>query len=71
MAEKIGVTAQSGLDAAVTEQALEAYLRQTSAQGRVERFGELTYGVFFREDVNTIATWAGRLQSGLARAETS
>ena len=35
--------------------------------GRMERFGELTYGVFFTDDVSEVEAWALQLQEELVR----
>lgn len=49
------------------EAALEASLRQHTPQGRVERFGELTFGVFYRDQAPQIEAWAMHLQEAVVR----
>lgn len=64
-AEAIGES-ESGLihdaDAELRER-----LEANAADGRVERFGELTYGIFRRAEVDDAARWASDLQAGMAR----
>lgn len=48
------------------ERALEARLRNGVKDGRVERFGELTYGVFFNGSVSEVEYRAMALQTELA-----
>ncbi|MEZ4702403.1 MAG: hypothetical protein R2834_18870 [Rhodothermales bacterium] len=48
------------------ERALKKNLQQAAQTGRLERFGELTYGVFHDEDVTEVEAWALRLQEDLA-----
>jgi GGDEF domain-containing protein len=45
------------------ESVFEARLREVATSGRVEKFGELTYGVFYRGTADTVAAWASRLQT--------
>ena len=56
-------------DAAVAEAeaALERRLRSETPEGRVERFGELTYGVFLETGVAQAETWATHVQDQLAQ----
>lgn len=51
-----------------TESALRTRLEQSAPRSRVERFGELTYGVFYNGDVADVEPWAERLQDELERA---
>jgi GGDEF domain-containing protein len=51
-----------------TESALRTRLEQSAPRSRVERFGELTYGVFYNGDVADVEPWAERLQDKLERA---
>src|SRR5690606_37048277 len=44
------------------ERELAAHLRRTARNARVERFGELTFGVFFNAAASTVEKWASRLQ---------
>jgi hypothetical protein len=44
------------------EAALEASLRRHTPQGRIERFGELTFGVFYRNQAPEVEAWAMQLQ---------
>lgn len=46
------------------ELALESRLRSSASGGRVERFGELTYGILSQDDVEKVARWASALHSG-------
>jgi hypothetical protein len=46
-----------------TESALAEKLQGAADGGRVERFGELTYGILRQQDVNDMARWASTLQS--------
>ena len=50
------------------ERALRARLRQAVPEGRVERFGELTYGVFLTRGRAEAEAWAVALQDELDRA---
>lgn len=52
---------------AAAEQALKAALQESAPDQRVERFGELTYGVFYRAPVPEVEAWAARLQAQLAQ----
>ena len=52
---------------ASAEQKLERYLREKTPKGRVERFGELTYGVFYPSDVSEVETWAMQLQNEMEK----
>ena len=49
------------------EAALERRLRSETPEGRVERFGELTYGVFLETDAAQAEAWAARVQDQLAQ----
>ena len=51
------------------EKRLEQYLREKTPGGRVERFGELTYGVFHPADVAAVETWAMQLTSDLEKKD--
>ena len=51
------------------EKSLEQYLRTKTPEGRVERFGELTYGVFHPADVAAVETWAMQLESDLEKKD--
>ncbi len=51
------------------ENAFEARLREVAGDGRVEQFGELTYGVFYRGEVESVASWASRLQTSFVDEE--
>jgi hypothetical protein len=55
------ITAGGRMAIAAAERALENALR-TSAGDRVERFGELTYGVFRHESDANVEDWADELQ---------
>jgi len=45
------------------ENAFEARLRQVASDGRIEQFGELTYGVFYHGEEEGVASWASHLQT--------
>lgn len=45
------------------ETAFEARIRAVTDDGRVEQFGELTFGVFYRGEFDQVASWASRLQT--------
>ena len=47
------------------ERQMAARLEDAVNGGRLERFGELTYGVFHAEDVGEVETWALQLQEEL------
>ena len=40
------------------ENALENFLKETLSEARIERFGELTFGVFHAEPVSEVEAWA-------------
>ena len=48
-----------------TEKALASRIRQTARHARVERFGELTFGVFFQAPGSDVESWALSLQREL------
>lgn len=50
------------------EQLLEKSLRQATTQGRIVRFGELTYGVFYDGDLPEVEHWGAQVQQTLAMA---
>jgi hypothetical protein len=52
-------------DRPAIELAMEARLRQSASDGRVERFGELTYGILRQQDIEEIAQWASGLHRSL------
>lgn len=59
--------ADEGAEAvAEAEEALLSYLQKATRQGRVERFGELTFGIFYNAPVADVEAWAMRLQAELA-----
>ncbi len=51
---------------AEAEHVLAARLRQTTGHRRIERFGELTYGVFCDGDLPEIEAWGAQVQQALA-----
>lgn len=58
--------ADEGDDAiARVEQQLADFLQQTAPEGRVERFGELTYGVFYTGTVTEVETWTQQVEEEL------
>jgi hypothetical protein len=50
------------------EQLLQTNLQQATTQGRIVRFGELTYGVFYDGDLPEVETWGAQVQQTLATA---
>lgn len=48
------------------EASLRARLERSAPRSRVERFGELTFGVFYNGDVVDVEPWAERLQEEMA-----
>lgn len=56
--------ARRGEDAvASAERLFRARLQQAVPSQRVERFGELTYGIFFRGDLNALEPWVADLEA--------
>ena len=51
------------------ESVFAARLREVATSGRVEQFGELTFGVFYRGNAETVASWASHLQSAFVDAD--
>jgi hypothetical protein len=51
------------------ESAFVARLREVIRAERIEKFGELTYGVFYRGDASRVASWASHLQTSFVDAE--
>ncbi len=54
-----------------TESLFEARLREVANDGRVERFGELTYGVFYHGASESVPDWAGRLHASFKGESTT
>lgn len=52
----------------IAERLFETRLRELSSEGRIERFGELTYGVFHDGQMLEVETWADQVQSAFAIA---
>jgi hypothetical protein len=63
-AESVAEGGESAVAAA--ERVLEARLKDSLAEGRVERFGELTFGVFYPAPVADVEAWALQLQRDVA-----
>lgn len=55
-------------DVRTAERSLASRLRHTASEARVERFGELTYGVFFHAGAVEVEDWAVALQRELDEA---
>ena len=53
---------------AAAEEALHARLHEAVPEARIERFGERTYGVFYREPLADVEAWALGLQARLDEA---
>jgi len=51
------------------ESTLRARLERSAPRSRVERFGELTFGVFYNGDVVDVEPWAERLQEEMAATD--
>ena len=51
------------------ERLFQARLEQKAPNQRVERFGELTYGVFFRAGPDTVEPWVAEFESAMAQEE--
>ncbi len=64
-AEAIGE--RGPVDVGEADAVLRERLEAAASGGRVERFGELTYGIFRRAQVDETALWASDLQAGMAR----
>lgn len=63
-AESIGKGGEESIREA--ENVFQNRLRSVTRDGRVERFGELTYGVFRKAGVEDAAHWASELQARMA-----
>lgn len=50
------------------ETALRTRLERSAPRSRVERFGELTYGVFYNGHIGDVEPWAQRLQDEMKQA---
>ena len=50
------------------ESVLSEYVEAVSAGSRFERFGELTFGVFLEDTVNTVESWAVHLQETIEQS---
>ncbi len=51
---------------AEAEHVLAARLQQATGHRRIERFGELTYGVFYDGDLPEVEAWGAQIQQALA-----
>ncbi|HAY35945.1 MAG: hypothetical protein P8H65_09485 [Rhodothermales bacterium] len=51
------------VDVDSVEESLCSRLKSIAVDARVERFGELTYGIFYQGSSQSVAGWAGRIQS--------
>lgn len=62
--------ARRGEDAVVSaERLLRARLEQISPTHRVERFGELTYGIFFRGGTDAVEPWVADLEAEMVQEQ--
>lgn len=61
-----------GRDARVAELevAFEGRLREVAIDARIERFGELTFGVFYHGSRQNVAAWASRIQDAFREDES-
>lgn len=66
-AESIARRGKEAVDSA--ERLLQARLEQISPTHRVERFGELTYGIFFRGSPDAVQSWVADLEAEMAQEE--
>lgn len=62
-AEEIAMKGEQAIGAA--ERAMADRLEASVLEGRLERFGELTYGIFREEQVSEVEAWALQLQEEL------
>jgi hypothetical protein len=51
------------------ESAFSSRLKGVAVDARVERFGELTYGIFYHGAKSGIAAWASRIQEGFPKED--
>lgn len=59
--------ARRGADTvATTERRMRARLKQEAPGQRIERFGELTYGIFLRKGPDAVESWAVDMQEALS-----
>ncbi|MFB6231564.1 MAG: GGDEF domain-containing protein [Salinibacter sp.] len=62
--------ARQGEEAVATaERLLQGRLEQFAPDQRVERFGELTYGIFYRGSAEVVESWVTDLEAGMAKEE--
>lgn len=54
---------------ASAERLFQARLEQLAPNQRVERFGELTYGIFFRADAETLEPWMADFEAKMAQEQ--
>ncbi|PSQ94221.1 MAG: GGDEF domain-containing protein, partial [Bacteroidetes bacterium QH_2_63_10] len=54
---------------ASAERLFQARLEQLAPNQRIERFGELTYGIFFRKGASAIEPWMADFESTMAQEE--
>lgn len=54
---------------ASAERLFQARLEQMAPRRRVERFGELTYGIFFRDGADTVESWVADLETVMAKEQ--
>ncbi len=64
-AEDIAIAGEHAVGDA--EHLLKARLTQAARNSRVERFGELTYGVFYDGDLPEVEAWGAQIQETLAQ----
>ena len=62
------VSQKSKEDIAKIEEQLDKLLRRSTDKGRVEHFGELTFGVLYRGNVNDVERWAIRIQNEASKS---
>jgi len=62
--------ARQGEEAVATaERLLQGRLEQFAPDQRVERFGELTYGIFYRGSAEVVESWVTDLEADMAKEE--
>ena len=54
-------------EVAELENVFSGRLKSVAVDARIERFGELTYGIFYHGAKTGIAAWASRIQDGFPK----
>lgn len=61
------IARRGGEAVATAERMLRARLEQLTPDQRVERFGELTYGIFYRGSADIVESWVADLEATMAQ----